>query len=497
MKISFASVDLSKADILVIGIYEGNKLSSLAKDLDKKTGGALAKAMKSGTFKGKTGQYLAIPSPAKVSQSLIVLAGLGKEKELDALSAEKAAGGLVSYLNGYGVKQAAIAVEACKSLSAEEAAAHMAMALKLRSYDFHKYFTKKKDEDKPTFTGATLMVEKPAQARKRWAELDKVSDGVLFTRDLVTEPSNVIYPKTLAEQCKTLADLGVEITVLNETQMKKLGMGSLLAVGQGSEHESYLVVMRWNGAGKKSEKPVAFVGKGVTFDTGGISLKPSAGMEEMKYDMGGSGVVIGLMKALAGRKARVNAVGVVGLVENMPSGKAQRPGDVVKSMSGQTIEVLNTDAEGRLVLADALWYTKEKLKPRFIIDLATLTGAIVITLGESRAGLFSHDDKLADQIFECGGETGEPVWRLPLGEEYDKQIDSDIADMKNIGEGRLAGSITAAQFLKRFVGDLPWAHLDIAGVTWNKKGSHLAPQGATGFGVRLLDQLVRKYYEGK
>jgi leucyl aminopeptidase len=273
-------------------------------------------------------------------------------------------------------------------------------------------------------------------------------------------------------------------------------MGSLLGVGQGSERESKLVVMRWSNAAKKDEAPVAFVGKGVTFDSGGISIKPAGGMEDMKWDMAGAGAVIGAMAALAGRKAKVNAVGVVGLVENMPSGTAQRPGDVVTSMSGQTIEVINTDAEGRLVLADALWYTQDRFKPKFMVDLATLTGAIIIALGNEYAGLMASDDKLADRLTAAGKAVDEKLWRLPLGDNYDKQIKSDIADMKNVG-GREGGSITAAQFLKRFTNDVAWAHLDIAGMAWGKKDTATCPKGATAFGVRLLDRLVADYYEEK
>jgi leucyl aminopeptidase len=277
--------------------------------------------------------------------------------------------------------------------------------------------------------------------------------------------------------------------------MAKLGMRSLLGVGQGSEHDSQLVVMVWQGAGDmKKHPPVAFVGKGVTFDTGGISIKPAAGMEEMKWDMAGAGAVIGAMKALALRKAKANVVGVVGLVENMPSGTAQRPGDVVKSMSGQTIEVINTDAEGRLVLADALWYCQDRFKPSAMIDLATLTGAIMISLGKEHAGLFSNNEELAAALLKAGGEVGETLWRMPLGDAYDKMINSDIADMKNVG-GRWGGSITAAQFLKRFVNDLPWAHLDIAGTAWSEKDAPTVPKGATAFGVRLLERLVADRYE--
>ncbi|PPR27839.1 MAG: hypothetical protein CFH38_00264, partial [Alphaproteobacteria bacterium MarineAlpha10_Bin1] len=295
---------------------------------------------------------------------------------------------------------------------------------------------------------------------------------------------------------KGLSAVGIEVELLDEARMGELGMGALLGVGQGSRRDSYIAIMRWNGAADKNEQPVAFVGKGVTFDTGGISIKPSGGMEEMKYDMAGAGCVIGLMKALAGRKARANVIGVVGLVENMPDGNAQRPGDVVTTMSGQTIEVINTDAEGRLVLSDALWYTQKTFKPKFMVDLATLTGAIIVALGTYQAGLFSNNDELAERLTAAGKASGEELWRLPLGARYDKDINSDIADMKNVGKGREAGSITAAQLLERFVADTPWAHLDIAGMAWMKRGDDpIVPKGASGFGVRLLDRLVADYYE--
>jgi leucyl aminopeptidase len=388
------------------------------------------------------------------------------------------------------------------SVNSVQAAAHLAFGANLRSYNFDKYFTKKTADEQSTLEKFTVVLANSKAVAKPYADLAAIAEGVIFTRNLVSEPANVINPETLAQQCKTLEKLGIEVEILGEEEMYKLGFGALLGVGQGSAIESQLVIMKWNGQetknkmGEKSKAaPLAFVGKGVTFDTGGISIKPANGMEEMKYDMGGAGVVIGLMKALAGRKAKINAVGVVGLVENMPSGNAQRPGDVVTSYSGQTIEVLNTDAEGRLVLADALWYTQKHFKPKFIVDLATLTGAIVVALGTSRAGLFSNDDKLAEQIFKTGAKIGEEVWRLPMGEVYDKQINSDIADMQNIGKDREAGSITAAQFLERFVNKTPWAHLDIAGVAWNKKDSDLTPKGGSGYGVRLLNQLVADYYE--
>jgi leucyl aminopeptidase len=314
-----------------------------------------------------------------------------------------------------------------------------------------------------------------------------------MARDLVNEPPNVLFPIEFARRAAGLRKLGVGIDVLDVKAMTKLGMGALLGVGQGSRQDSRIVVMRWNG-GKKGTSPIAFIGKGVCFDTGGISIKPAAGMEDMKGDMAGAACVVGLMQALAARKAKVNAVGAIGLVENMPDGNAQRPGDIVTSMSGQTIEIINTDAEGRLVLADVCHYVNTKFKPKFMIDLATLTGAIMVALGQEHAGLFSNDDKLSEQLTQAGVETGEKVWRLPLGPEYDKMIDSKFADMKNTG-GRFGGSITAAQFIQRFVGKTPWAHLDIAGTGFSSPSSDINKSWGSGWGVRLLDRLVAEHYE--
>jgi leucyl aminopeptidase len=379
-------------------------------------------------------------------------------------------------------------------LSDAEFAAHVALGGKLRSYRFDKYRTKEKKEDKPKLKKVVVATGNPSGAKAAFASMDKVADAVFLARNFVSEPANVIHPESYAAEIKKLEDLGLKVEILGEKQMKKLGMGSLLGVGQGSDRESQLVIMRWNGAAKSDEAPVAFVGKGVTFDSGGISLKPGAGMEDMKWDMAGSAAVVGAMAALAGRKAKANVVGVVGLVENMPSGGAQRPGDVVTSMSGQTIEIINTDAEGRLVLADAIWYTQQEFKPKILVDLATLTGAIIVALGNEYAGLFSNDDKLAAKLTEAGKKTGEPLWRMPLGDAYDQLIKSDIADMKNTG-GRDGGSISAAQFIKRFVKDVPWAHLDIAGQAWFKKDTAVTPKGASAFGVRLLDRLVADFYE--
>jgi len=497
MQIKFTERNNSATDNVVIFLVgEDKKLPAEAASIDSKANGLLSKALSSGNFSGKRGQYLSVHLAKGARADFVLLAGTGPSKTLDATALENIGGGCVPKLNALRTKSASFVIEGAKigSLSSAEAAARIAHGAHLRSYNFLKYFTKKTADEKPTLKIFSVAVSDSKAAAKYYAPLEKLADGVILTRDLVSEPANIIYPESLAEKCLELKKLGVDVEVLGEPEMYKLGFGALLGVGQGSARESQMVIMRYNGAAK-SEKPLAFVGKGVTFDTGGISIKPANGMEEMKWDMGGAGTVIGLMKALAGRKAKVNVVGAVGLVENMPGSNAQRPGDVVTSYSGQTIEVLNTDAEGRLVLADVLWYVQKHIKPQFIVDLATLTGAIIVALGTSRAGLFSNNDKLADQLFKAGAKVGEEVWRLPLGDVYDKQINSDIADMQNIGKDREAGSITAAQFLQRFVNDVPWAHLDIAGTAWSKKDSDICAKGGTGYGVRLLNELVAEYYE--
>jgi len=515
MKITFSAPTLPEKGAVVVGILEDRTLTPSARKLDERMKGGITRAMAASRFKGKKDQSLAMVAPADAKLDHVLLVGLGKAGDVDALAAQALGGRICAALGAQGGTSAAVAVDALEGgpLGPAELAAELAYGVLLRSYRFDKYRTKEKEEDKPGLQSVSVLCDGAGEARKLFASRSAVADAVALTRDLVSEPANVIHPESLAAEVKKLSKFGLKVEVLGEAQMKKLGMNALLGVGQGSAFESQLAIIQWNGAskseaqdkkGKKDKKakksddkgaaPIAFVGKGVTFDTGGISIKPSAGMEDMKWDMGGSAAVIGVMKALAGRKAKVNAVGVVGLVENMPSSTAQRPGDVVKSMSGQTIEVINTDAEGRLVLGDALWYTKERFKPRFMIDLATLTGAIIIALGNEKAGLFSNDDELADRLREAGEAVGEPLWRMPLGEEYDKKIKSDIADMKNVGD-RGAGSTTAAQFLKRFVDDTPWAHLDIAGVAWSKSDKPTTPKGGTGFGVRLLDRLVADYYE--
>ena len=499
MKIAFSEIVTPSKGVVAVVVTEERSLGATGRGLDEQTGGALSRALAAGRFKGKQGTSTTIVAPHGIDVDAVILIGLGKPEKIDGRGLRALGGTAVRRMNGAGAKVGAIVVDAVEgaSIAPPAMAAEIALGARLGSYSFDKYHTKKKDEDKKSLGELAVMLDEPSAAEDAFEANASLADGVFAARDLVSEPSNVKYPRTIADDIEALNEDGIEVELLDRDKMAALGMGSLLGVAQGSEHEPYLAVMRWNGAPEGAEQqPVAFIGKGVTFDTGGISIKPSQGMEEMKYDMAGSATVVGLMKCLAGRKARVNAIGVVGLVENMPDGKAQRPGDVVTSMSGQTIEVINTDAEGRLVLADVLWYTQATYKPRFMVDLATLTGAILISLGTYQAGLFSNDDELAERLIAAGKESGEELWRMPLGERYDKDIDSAIADMKNVGKGREAGSTAGAVFLQRFVNGVPWAHLDIAGMAW-MKGNHdpTVPKGASGYGVRLLDQLVHAHYE--
>ncbi len=458
----------------------------LTEEQTKKSSSKLVKFAKENfAFEGKNCQSHLVSDGG----NLALVFGAGAEKKLNDLELQKIGSRIVASLNAAKIQNASVFFE---SKNSSKDVANLAFGAALQGYRFNKYFENKKKDKELKVQSISFATSDLAKSQAEFAPLKILSENIFFVRDLVSEPANILNPESYAEICKGLKKDGLEVQILGEAEMKKLGMGSLLGVGQGSEKESQLVILKWNG-GSPKDQPLAFVGKGVTFDTGGISIKPSNNMEDMKTDMAGSAVVVGLLRNLAQRKAKVNVVGVVGLVENMPSGTAQRPGDVVRSMSGQTIEVINTDAEGRLVLADALHYTNTKFKPKFIVDLATLTGAIVVCLADAYAGLFSNDDDLAKKIESCGQLTGERAWRLPLGEEYDEMINSDIADMKNVGSGRGAGSTTAAQFLKRFIGETKWAHLDIAGVAWKGKGDALAVKGATGYGLRLLDSLVKLY----
>jgi leucyl aminopeptidase len=486
MKISFADQRPSGDYALVIPVTGGKnaKAPKLAEE-HAALGPALAKLR----FTGEAGTAAEQFTGADHRRTLFVGVGADSGK---AAEAEKLGGTAVARLLTSGEAKAVIDLS---SLGADaEFAARVALGANLRSWRYDRYRTKLKDKDKPSL-GEIVIVGAPAEAAKlfdtRWKP---VADGVALTRELVTEPANIIYPESFVERVReSLKGSGVELRVLDRAEMEKLGMGALLGVAQGSVREARMLVLDYKGGGEGP--PVAFVGKGVTFDTGGISIKPAAGMEAMKWDMGGAGAVVGAMKALGGRKAKANVVGICGLVENMPGGNAQRPGDVVTTMSGQTVEVINTDAEGRLVLADAITFVQQSYKPRAIIDLATLTGAILISLGKEYAGLFANDEELAGQLIAAGTESGDKLWRMPMGESFDRMIDSPIADMKNVGP-REGGSITAAQFIQRFVDDgIHWAHIDMAGKAWADKASPTGDKGATGFGVRLLDQYVADVLE--
>ncbi len=507
MKISFetkAPAGKSGSEALVVFAHaakEGLRLTAAAKAADKAAKGALTAAAKAENFAGKIGQVLSIPAAAQGSARTVLLVGLGDSAgKTAAIDVEKTGTAIVTALNTR--KLASATVDAADDISADgldgaQTADRLALSLLLSTYRFDKYKTKGGKDKAPTLKSIVVVSSAAANARKLFAASEKVAAGVFLTRDLVTEVPNVLYPESFAAIIKKeLAPMGIKVDILDVPKMKKLGMNSLLGVGQGSVRPPRLVTMTYQG-GKKGQRPVALVGKGVTFDTGGISLKPGAGMEDMKWDMAGAGAVVGAMKALAGRKAKANVVGVVALAENMPSGSASRPSDVVTSMSGQTIENLNTDAEGRLILCDALTYTQRFFKPTHIVDLATLTGAVLIALGEEYAGLFSNDNGFAAILRDAGEEVGEHLWQLPLHDAWDKSIDSPIADMKNISGSRFAGSSIGAHFLKRFIEPgVTWAHLDIAGMAWAGKGRPSVPSGATGYGVRLLDRYIRDSVEG-
>ncbi len=488
MKIKFA--EQADADIAAFVVDEDGQLPAAAKSLDDVSGGLLSEALAQERFTGKHGQQAYVVLPKAAPSRRAVLIGGGKPADRDGRAQEKIGALLVKTQGSSGFKSMALYIDDV------EFAARAAQGAELASYRFDDYFTKLKDDQKPTLETVTVVGSNADAAGKAYEPLEAAAAGTALARTLVNLPPNVLYPQTYADRIKELEQYGLEVQVLGEAEMEKLGMGALLGVGQGSVKESKLAIMKWNG-GNEGDAPVALVGKGVCFDTGGISLKPGPGMEDMRGDMGGSAAVVGTMLSLAKRKANANVVGLVGLVENMPDGNAIRPGDILTSASGQTIEVQNTDAEGRLVLCDVLWYAQEYFKPKAIVDLATLTGAIVIGLGHHHAGLFTNDDGMADTLTKAGLTEGERVWRLPLGSEYDSLLKSKFADMRNIG-GRAAGSITAAQFLKRFIRDgQKWTHLDIAGVAWVEgEKSPIDPSWASGFGPRLLDRWIADNYEG-
>ena len=488
--IAFATSARGSSDLDVILAAPGeNGAVQLAGD----GGPRLEKAIKAGAFAAKTLSTLDVIVPAGFEVDRVLLLGVGEPAAVTTDGWIKTGGAIASNLK----RATKVMVHAdVPGLDDPAAIADLALGILLRAYRFDRYKTRKEDaqDDEPKRVKVTIVTKRASAAKTAFGASEAAAAGVWLARDLVNEPANVLGPVEMADRCKELEALGVKVEVLAEKEMKKLGMGALLGVAQGSPRGARLVVMQWNG-GKAKDKPVAFIGKGVTFDTGGNSMKPASGMEDMKGDMGGAAAVIGAMHALAKRKAKANVVAMVGLVENSVDGHAQRPGDIVTSMSGQTIEVLNTDAEGRLVLCDALWYCNQRFEPKFMVNLATLTGAIMVALGQQHAGLFSNDDELAGRLTEAGLATAEKLWRMPMGPEYDKLLDSKNADMKNIG-GRFGGAITAAQFLRRFVKDTPWAHLDIAGTAMNAPPSEYSISWGSGFGVRLRDRLVKDYYEG-
>jgi leucyl aminopeptidase len=494
-----------KGDWVVFTDHAGTLSPAIRTLLGEQTLAQIQQASKIEHFTGERCKRIVLTAPPAISADRLIVVGLGKKnasekKDQEPQNWSSLGGTVLSALSP--LRNAHIFLDMPAGFSLKhDALRDFCEGLYLRAYSFKSYKTKKKyvtaatevDDKDLTYQG-TLHIKDTTLGKAALEDAGHVTGGVYLARDLVNMPANDLYPETFAQEMKKLASLGLDVKILDETKLKSIGMGALLAVGQGSHRPSRVAILSWKGAKKSSEKPVAFVGKGVCFDSGGISIKPSQNMEEMKGDMGGAAAVAGVMKVLAARKARVNAIGVLGLVENMPGGNAQRPGDIVTSLSGQKIEIVNTDAEGRLVLADILWYTEETFDPVAMIDLATLTGAITVALGPEYAGLFSNNDTLATRLFAQGEATGEKVWRLPLGKAYDKMIDSIFADMKNAG-ARYAGAITAAQFLQRFVRDCPWAHLDIAGTAFRASDTAINTSWGSGWGVRILDSLVRSYYE--
>lgn len=495
MEIRF--VNEAKAQSLAVMAGDGASLTPAGLMLDTKLNNALTRAMAASRFTGAVGQVVEVLGASPEFTRVLVI-GCGALDRLDPLTVERFAAHAIKRTAVSGADRLALFPEAMGGVTTAEAAARAAMGARLAAYRFDRYRTRMKPDQKPSLVEVQIVTEGMAAAQARFDADSHVVEGVLWARDLVSEPPNVLHPEEFARRAAELERLGVEVEILGEEQLEKLGAHTLLSVGRGSVRQSQLVSLVWRGARAKAAQPICFVGKGVTFDTGGISLKPGASMDEMKGDMAGAAAVVATIRALAARKARVNVVGVVGLVENMPDGGASRPGDIVTSLSGQTIENLNTDAEGRLVLADAMWYAQDKFNPLAMIDLATLTGAVIISLGHEYAGLFSNDDALAHALQLAGQAEGEPVWRLPMAPAYDKLIDSPNADMKNISGRPGAGSIIGAQFLQRFVRPgVAWAHLDIAGTAW-KPGPYedpLSPAWATGYGVRLLNRLVASTYE--
>ncbi len=487
MKIQFSPLTLPTNGNALFLMAKGAPLSKLAQQLDAQTQGALTRALEVEEFSASKDALIHIVAPSGSELKRVLILGVGSGSDLDV---QQAADTLVKHIEALRLTELNVITEEPAQ------AAHFAYGLQLSHYRFDKYHTQPQQQAKYQLESVTFSSASPQVAQDMYQPLDAIVEGVKVTRDLIWEPANVVYPESYAQFCECLTEHGLEVEVVNSQTMAELGMGALLGVGQGSARESLMVILKYSG-GDASQAPVAFLGKGVTFDSGGLSLKPNASMNTMKEDMGGAATVTGLMVTLAKRQAKVNAIGVLGLVENMPSDKAQRPSDVVTSMSGQTIEVMNTDAEGRLVLCDLMTYTQRNFKPQAMFDLATLTGAVLIALGEEIAGVFSNNDALVEQLTTAGEVEQEPVWRLPMGGQFDRLLNSDIADMRNNGNKlRIGGASVAAQFLARFVeNDTPWVHIDIAGTAWTSEGLPNKPKGATGYGVRLLDRLVKEQFE--
>ncbi len=510
LEISFAPLNAALEPAAVAFSGGELSLSDTVKALNQKCGGLILKAADASGFTGKTKSSFELLAPSKLDIGRLIVAGAGKTAQLSDTDWAMLGGYAYAQITTRKTPRACVLAEFDDTGDTKpgEVAALIGLGVLLRHYSFTKYKTKKNGEDgsaaadgaenvPPAADGLqklVILTSEPDKARAAFQRQQAVANGIMLARDLVNEPANVLGPVEFAERVKELEAVGLDVEILDVDALTALKMNTLLAVGQGSDRPSRVAIMHWNGAKSKRAKPICFVGKGVVFDTGGYSIKPAGGMEDMKGDMGGAAAVVGVMSALAERKANVNAVGIIGLVENMVSGNATRPGDIVTSMSGQTVEILNTDAEGRLVLADVLWYAQERYKPKLIVDLATLTGAIMIALGKEYAGLFANDDKLAGDLLSASKATGEKLWRMPLDKAFHRMIDGKTADIKNIG-GRWAGSCTAAAFLERFIKDTPWAHLDVAGTAMDSGRSEINTSWGSGWGVRLLDRFVADHHE--
>jgi leucyl aminopeptidase len=498
LQIEFAGRQSADGGAIVVFASRHGKWSAGAATLDRLAGGQLRRACAASRFAGDAAEICEVLAPQGIAASRVLVVGLGELQQTDAVHFERIGGAICARLLYSG--ETSVTVEAtglaCPKLAAAEIPARMAFGARLRAYRFDRYRTTESDRSRPTLARICIVTRLVRAGRADFARLEAVAAGVFLARDLVSEPGNVLYPKAFAMRIQELRQLGVRVEVLGEKKLRQLGFGALLGVSQGSAFEPQVVVCEYKGSGsKRSAPPIVLAGKGVTFDAGGISIKPSAGLETLKQDMGGAAAVVGVVKTLAMRKASCHVVGICGLVENMPSGTAQRPGDVVTSLSGKTVEVINTDAEGRLVLCDIIWYAQERYRPKLLIDMATLTGAIVIALGREFAGLFCNDAKLAEQLLQVGSVTGDRLWQYPMGDAYDKHLSSLVADMKNLGPD-VGRSIIAAQFIKRFVQKgVAWAHVDFGGMVWTDEDTACAPKGATGFGVRLVDEWIAVHHE--